>query len=55
MTAYEERWRWWLIEVMLLTDGIFDVTHARAAFESTGMNPYKAQLTPAEYAAEVEQ
>lgn len=53
MTTYEERWRWWLTEVVLLTNGHIDVKHARSAFESTGMDPYKAQLTPAEYTAEV--
>ena len=52
MSAYEERWHWWLTEVVLLADGHIDVKHARSAFESTGMDPYKAQFTPAEYVAE---
>lgn len=52
MTAYEERWQWWLTEVVLLTDGRINVAHARSAFDATATNPHKAQITPAEYAWE---
>jgi hypothetical protein len=52
-TAYEARWIWWLTEATVLLAGKIDVAHARAAFEATALDPYRAQITPQEYAGEV--